>query len=61
MLSASRTYCWHHWPTQLKSLERLLAYDFTWVLPGHGTGHRAGSPEAMRSDLEEAIFYLKRL
>ena len=61
MLSASPAYCWHHWPTQLKSLERLLAYDFTWVLPGHGASHRAGSPEAMRSDLEEAIAYLKGL
>ena len=61
MLSASQTYCWHHWPTQLRSLERLLAYDFTWVLPGHGASHRAGSPEAMRSDLEEAIAYLKEL
>jgi glyoxylase-like metal-dependent hydrolase (beta-lactamase superfamily II)/ferredoxin len=59
-LSASRSYCWHDWPTQLRSLERLLAYDFTWVLPGHGTAHRAGSPEAMRSDLEEAIAALKR-
>jgi glyoxylase-like metal-dependent hydrolase (beta-lactamase superfamily II)/ferredoxin len=61
MLSASPTYCWHHWPTQIKSLERLLAYDFTWVLPGHGHSHRAGTPAAMRENLEEAIAYLKRL
>jgi glyoxylase-like metal-dependent hydrolase (beta-lactamase superfamily II)/ferredoxin len=61
MLSASKSYCWHHWPTQLKSLERLLDYDFTWVLPGHGTSHRAGSPEAMRDDLKEAIAYLGKL
>ena len=61
MLSASRTYCWHHWPTQLRSLERLLAFDFTWVLPGHGSSHRAGSPEAMRADLEQAIVHLKSL
>jgi glyoxylase-like metal-dependent hydrolase (beta-lactamase superfamily II)/ferredoxin len=60
-LSASRNYCWHDWPTQLRSLERLLAYDFTWVLPGHGTTHRAGSPEAMRRDLEQGIAFLKRL
>ena len=61
MLSASPAYCWHHWPTQLRSLERLLAYEFTWVLPGHGPTHRAGSPEAMRADLEEAIAWLRRL
>ncbi len=61
MLSASKAYCWHHWPTQLRSLERLLDYEFTWVLPGHGTTHRAGSPEAMRRDLEAAIAWLRRL
>jgi glyoxylase-like metal-dependent hydrolase (beta-lactamase superfamily II) len=61
MLSASKHYCWHHWPTQLRSLERLLAYDFTWVLPGHGAGHRAGSPDAMRADLAKAIAYLKKI
>ena len=61
MLSASRSYCWHDWPTQLRSLERLLAYDFTWVLPGHGHSHRAGSPGAMRADLEEAIGFLKKI
>jgi glyoxylase-like metal-dependent hydrolase (beta-lactamase superfamily II) len=54
-LSASRTYCWHDWPTQLRSLEKLLAYDFTWVLPGHGAPHRADSPAAMRGALESAL------
>ena len=48
MLSASRSYCWHHWPTQLASLERLLAYDFTWVLPGHGRAAPGRDAEAMR-------------
>lgn len=60
-LSASRNYCWYDWPTQLASLEKLLAYDFTWVLPGHGYSHRAGSPEAMRRDLEKAIVALRKL
>ncbi|MDR3672018.1 MAG: MBL fold metallo-hydrolase [Holophaga sp.] len=60
-LSASRAHCWHHWPTQLKSLERLLEYDFSWVLPGHGASHRAGSPAAMRTDLAAAIAQLKRI
>jgi glyoxylase-like metal-dependent hydrolase (beta-lactamase superfamily II)/ferredoxin len=35
-LSASRNYCWWSWPDQVRSLERLLAYRFRWVLPGHG-------------------------
>jgi glyoxylase-like metal-dependent hydrolase (beta-lactamase superfamily II)/ferredoxin len=59
-LSASRTYNWHSWPRQLASLEKLLAFDFTWVLPGHGSIHRTDSPAAMRADLEHAIAVLKR-
>jgi len=61
MLSASRTFCWHHWPTQLASLEKLLAFPFTWILPGHGHSHHTDTPEAMRRDLEQAIGYLKGL
>lgn len=35
-LSASEDYCWYSWPEQVKSVERLAAYRFEWVLPGHG-------------------------
>lgn len=59
-LSASRTYNWHSWEQQLASLEKLLAFDFTWVLPGHGSIHRAESPTAMKAELERAITILKR-
>lgn len=61
MLSASKNYCWHHWPTQLASLERLLDFRFSWVLPGHGYAHHATGPEAMRSELERALAFLKGL
>jgi hypothetical protein len=44
----------------LKSLERLLDFDFTWVLPGHGASHRAESPQAMRRELEATLTWLKR-
>jgi glyoxylase-like metal-dependent hydrolase (beta-lactamase superfamily II)/ferredoxin len=59
-LSASRTYNWHSWEQQLASLEKLLAFDFSWVLPGHGSIHRAASPTAMRAELERAIAILRR-
>jgi len=59
-LSASQAYNWHSWPQQLKSLEKLLDYDFTWVLPGHGSTHHADSPAAMRTDLERALTALRR-
>jgi glyoxylase-like metal-dependent hydrolase (beta-lactamase superfamily II)/ferredoxin len=35
-LSASREYCWYSWAEQVKSMERLRAFSFDWVLPGHG-------------------------
>ena len=58
-LSASRAYNWHSWEQQLQSLEKLLAFDFSWVLPGHGFLHKAESPGAMRRDLERAIALLR--
>jgi glyoxylase-like metal-dependent hydrolase (beta-lactamase superfamily II)/ferredoxin len=59
-LSASRSFNWHSWELQLASLEKLLAFDFSWVLPGHGSIHQAESPEVMRAELERAIAILRR-
>jgi glyoxylase-like metal-dependent hydrolase (beta-lactamase superfamily II)/ferredoxin len=50
-LGASRGVCWYDWPTQLRSLERLLAHRFTTVLPGHGRPWRAPPTEAARAAL----------
>ncbi len=58
-LSASQRHCWHDWPTQLESLERLLAFDFTWVLPGHGAWFQADSPAAMKGELKRALHSLR--
>ena len=58
-LSASRTYNWHSWEQQLDSLEKLLAFDFTWVLPGHGSIHKAQDPAAMKAELKAAIQVLR--
>jgi glyoxylase-like metal-dependent hydrolase (beta-lactamase superfamily II) len=35
-LSAWEDYCWYSWPQKAESMERLAAYRFEWVLPGHG-------------------------
>jgi glyoxylase-like metal-dependent hydrolase (beta-lactamase superfamily II)/ferredoxin len=35
-LSASEDYCGYSWPEQAESIARLAAYQFEWVLPGHG-------------------------
>jgi glyoxylase-like metal-dependent hydrolase (beta-lactamase superfamily II)/ferredoxin len=54
-LSASRSVCWYSWPEQRRSMERLRAHDFTWVLPGHGRRYRADSPGDARAELERLI------
>jgi glyoxylase-like metal-dependent hydrolase (beta-lactamase superfamily II)/ferredoxin len=59
-LVASRSVCWHSWPEQVRSLERLLDYRFEWVLPGHGGRFRASSPAAMRAELERLLARLRK-
>jgi glyoxylase-like metal-dependent hydrolase (beta-lactamase superfamily II)/ferredoxin len=33
---ASRSVCWYDWEEQTASMQRLAAYRFEWLLPGHG-------------------------
>ncbi len=40
-LGAFRDACWYSWAEQLKSMRKLAAYDFEWVLPGHGRRYHA--------------------
>ena len=35
-LTAFHDYCWDSWPRQTTSMQRLTAYAFEWILPGHG-------------------------
>jgi glyoxylase-like metal-dependent hydrolase (beta-lactamase superfamily II)/ferredoxin len=54
-LTAFRSACWYSWTEQTRSMERLLDYDFEWVLPGHGRIHqdtRAGMREHLLRCLE---------
>jgi glyoxylase-like metal-dependent hydrolase (beta-lactamase superfamily II)/ferredoxin len=53
-LNASRSVCWYSWPEQVKSLQKLLDYQFEWVLPGHGRRFHADAQE-MRHQLEVCI------
>ncbi len=41
-------------------MERLLDVDFSLVLPGHGERFRAGSPAAMRREVERCVAWMKR-
>ena len=57
-LGMSRSVCWYSWDEQVRSLEKLLAHRFRWVLPGHGRRVRAESAEEMR---ERVTRLLRRL
>ncbi len=58
-LYAFRSACWYSWSEQIRSMERLLAYRFEWVLPGHGRPIRLGA-EAMHASLETCVDWMKR-
>jgi glyoxylase-like metal-dependent hydrolase (beta-lactamase superfamily II)/ferredoxin len=57
-LIAFRDACWYSWSEQTKSMERLLEYDFEWVLPGHGRIHQDSRPN-MRAYLVRCIEWMK--
>ena len=54
-LYASPRVCWYDWSLQTASMERLLDFDFEWVLPGHGRRHQAISSVVMRREIERVI------
>ena len=57
-LIAFRNACWYSWEEQTRSMEKLLSYDFEWVLPGHGRIHH-DSRDAMRLRLQRCIEWMK--
>lgn len=57
-LYAFRSACWYSWTAQIASMERLLAYRFEWVLPGHGRPVHLPA-DAMRQSLERCIDWMK--
>ena len=57
-LTAFRDVCWYSWTEQTRSLEKLLAWRFEWVLPGHGRiGH--DTAERMHAHLERCVERVK--
>jgi glyoxylase-like metal-dependent hydrolase (beta-lactamase superfamily II)/ferredoxin len=57
-LTAFRNACWYSWSEQTRSMEKLLHYDFEWVLPGHGRIHQ-DTPAGMREHLQRCIEWMK--
>jgi glyoxylase-like metal-dependent hydrolase (beta-lactamase superfamily II)/ferredoxin len=58
-LEAGRGVCWYSWAEQIRSMEKLLAFDFEWVLPGHGPRFHAPA-RRMRAEIEGLIARMKR-
>ncbi len=57
-LGASRNVAWYSWRKQTESMERLLRFNFEWVLPGHG--QRINLPQKeMRREMEALVNRMK--
>ena len=57
-LYAFHRFCWYSWPQQIESMAKLTAYDFEWVLPGHGRRHHADSA-TMAQQLQKCVDWMK--
>lgn len=57
-LTAFRSVAWFSWTEQIRSMEKLMAYDFEWVLPGHGDMHRS-TVAVTRGQLKACIDWMK--
>jgi glyoxylase-like metal-dependent hydrolase (beta-lactamase superfamily II)/ferredoxin len=57
-LTAFRSVAWYSWPEQIRSMEKLLQYEFEWVLPGHGVINHANST-TMHQHLENCVEWMK--
>jgi len=57
-LTAFRSVAWYSWPEQIRSMEKLLEYDFEWVLPGHGDLHH-DTAQNMKQHLARCIAWMK--
>jgi glyoxylase-like metal-dependent hydrolase (beta-lactamase superfamily II)/ferredoxin len=57
-LTAFRSVAWYSWPEQIRSMEKLLSYEFQWVLPGHGDIHHADA-RSMHEHLKRCVSWMK--
>jgi len=57
-LYAFHRHCWYSWPALIQSMEKLAAYDFEWVLPGHGRRFHA-DPATMRQQMQKCLDWMR--
>lgn len=58
-LWAEEAVCWHSWPEQLTSLERLVHHRFEQVIPGHGASSPRLPADEMRTRLIDLLTRLR--
>ena len=58
-LYAFRRFCWYSWSEQIISMEKLVNYDFEWVLPGHGRRYH-GSLEVIKQQMQKCLTWMKQ-
>ncbi len=56
VLVASKEYCWWDWNEQLKSVEKLLGLEVSWLLPGHGYAKKF-EPGEWQKAVEKTLHY----
>ncbi len=59
-LNASRSVCWYSWTEQIRSMARLVEFEFEWVLPGHGRRWQAPGAAAMRAEIAALAERMRR-
>jgi len=57
-LYAFKNACWYDFEEQIKSMEKLLDYNFEYILPGHGAPFKANKEE-MKKSLKLCIDWMK--
>lgn len=55
---AFRDACWFDWRTQVASVERLVRFEFEWILPGHGSRCRFERAE-MRAQMARCLAWMR--
>lgn len=57
-LIAFRNTCWYSWTELLRSMHKLTAYPFEWVLPGHGHRYHADA-QTMQASLKQCLQWME--
>ncbi|CAM6114077.1 unnamed protein product [Calypogeia fissa] len=59
-LRIDKVHNWYSVSQQVDSIEALISYDFTWMLPGHGRRHKFQSVQEKNDILKEVVAHERR-